>query len=489
MSQSHVKTLLSHTVIYGIGLVLNRSIGFILLPLYSNYFAPADWGVYNIVASIWIFLSVIYSLGFENSFMKYFIEEKIKERKKVIYSSALLFLCISSIVFSAILYFSSASVASLIHFDNPLKGISLIKILSILLFFDTIYRIPLLLLRAELNTKVYTYLTLVTVIINIGLNIFLIAVQGYGVEAIFYSYILSVLVTTVLSLFITKSYLIPKISFDEIKKQFGFGINFIFIGLFIIFIDTSDRFFLKYYFDETVVGIYSANYRLGAVMSLIIAAYKFSWTPYFMNIQDNPDNKKIISNVFTYFVFTGLFLFLVFSFFTDDLVKIKIGNFYMLNEAYWSGLKIIPIILLSYFFSGLYSTMNVASFFANRTDVLLKIALLGLSVNTILNVILIPAYEMTGAAVSTLVTYIAMFAFLYYKSQQIFYIDYDLKKIGILAILAFILYYAENILTKVISQNYINFIISIFIIGLFVLISMKFNIIKANQLIKMIKKQ
>ena len=143
MSQSHVKTLLSHTVIYGIGLVLNKSIGFILLPLYTNYFSPSDWGVFNIVWSLWIFLSVVYSLGFENSFMKFFIEEKKAEKKKVIYSSILLFLALSSIIFSSILYFASPAITSLIQFDNPLKAIALIKILAILLFFDTILNIYL----------------------------------------------------------------------------------------------------------------------------------------------------------------------------------------------------------------------------------------------------------------------------------------------------------------------------------------------------------
>ena len=489
MSQSHVKTLLSHTIIYGIGLVLNRSIGFLLLPLYTNYFSPGDWGVYTIVSSLWIFLSVFYSLGFENSFMKFFIEEKNKEKKKTIYSSILIFLVLSSVVLSFILYFSSLAIAAWVKFDDAAKAISLIKILAVLLFFDTIYRIPLLLLRAELNTKVYTYLTIVTVVINIGLNIFLIIGQGYGVEAIFYSYIISVLITTILCLFITKSYLIPKISFSEIKKFFGFGLNFIFIGLFILFIDISDRFFLKYYFDESVVGIYSANYRLGTVMSLIIAAYKFSWTPYFMNIQENPDNKKIISNIFTYFVFTGLFLFLFFSFFTDDIVKIKIGSFYVMNESYWGGLKIIPIVLLSYFFSGLYSNLNVASFFSNRTDVLLKIAMLGIAVNIIFNIALIPSLEMTGAALSTLLTYVVMFIALYYKSQQLFYINYDLKKIGIMAFVAFLLYYAENILSNIISNQLMNIVLSIFIIGLFALISMKFNIIRYSQLIKLFKRE
>ncbi|MBS1514039.1 MAG: oligosaccharide flippase family protein, partial [Bacteroidetes bacterium] len=282
MAKSPVKILLSHTAVYGIGLVLNKSIGFLLLPVYTNYFTPSDWGVFNIVWSLWIFLSVIYSLGFENSFMKYFIEEKDAKKKSEIYSTVLFTLLISSALFSFIIFNLSGVISSLLQFDDSAKGVFLIKVLSVLLFADTLYRFPLLLLRAELNTKVYTYLTLVTLVINLGLNLFLIVAQKYGIEAIFYSYIISVVVTTIICLYVTSPYITSKISIREVKRQLRFGLKFILIGLFILVIDISDRFFLKYYFNESVVGIYSANYRLGTVMILIIAAYKFSWTPDFM---------------------------------------------------------------------------------------------------------------------------------------------------------------------------------------------------------------
>lgn len=490
MAKSPVKILLSHTAIYGIGLVLNKSLGFLLLPVYTNYFSPSDWGVFNIVWSLWIFFSVLYSLGFENSFMKYFIEEKNKQKKAVIYSSVLAALLITSAIFSFIIYFGSGFFNRLLHFEDPLKGLFLIKILAVLLFFDTIYRIPLLLLRAELNTKIYTYLTIITLVINLGLNLFLIIVQGYGVEAIFYSYIVSVFITTVLCLFITSPYLTFKISFEEIKRQLSFGVKFIFIGIFILIIDISDRFFLKYYFNESVVGIYSANYRLGTVMSLIISAYKFSWTPYFMNLSENPDNKKIISSIFTYFVLTGLFLFLAFSFFIAPVVKMKIFGFYILNEAYWAGLSIIPIILLSYFFSGLHANLTVAPFFSDKTGVLLNVSIVGLIVNTILNIILIPKFEMMGAALSTLFTYIVMFAYLYYRSQQLFRLDFEVKKLVTISMLTVISYFAVFFL-----QNTFNFsegiilIISIIILAFYIIFAIKFDILRVTTLKKIIMKE
>jgi len=185
---------------------------------------------------------------------------------------------------------------------------------------DTVYRFPLLLFRAELNAKTYAYINLLTFIINIVSNIVMIVFLRMDIEAILYSYLISVIVTLIVSLIITRKYLTYKFSVSEIKRMLGFGNKFIYIGMCLILIDMSDRFFLKYFYNEKTVGIYWANYRLAAVMSLMIAAFKFSWTPYFLNLTENPENKKIISKIFTYFCFTGLSLFLIFSLLTDKFL-------------------------------------------------------------------------------------------------------------------------------------------------------------------------
>jgi len=175
-------------------------------------------------------------------------------------------------------------------------------------------------------------------------------------------------------------------------------------------------------------------------MSLLVAAFRFSWTPYFLNLEKNPENKKLVSEIFTYLVFAGLLMFLVFSFFTAPVVKISFGNFSLLDARYQSGLVIIPIVLLAYFFSGLYSAMSVAPFYANRTGELFLTALFGFIANIILNFLLIPKYGMTGAACSTLITYLIMLVYLYLRSQKIYKIDYETAKILVIAAFAGICY-------------------------------------------------
>lgn len=437
---SHVKTLFSHSVYYGLGLFLNRSLSVILLPLYTDYFSARELGVYSLIFSLWIFLNILYMFGTETSFLKFFIDAKEQTEKARIYCTTLTMIAVTSAVFSAILYFASGPIAEFIRFDNIPQASFLIKILALLIFFDALSRYPLLLLRANLKAKVYAGLTAAALAINLSLNLVLIIGYNFGIEAIFYAYIASVIFTLLAGLIVTREYLLPKVSAELMKQLVSYGNKFIFIGIFVILISQSDRFFLKYFFDESLVGIYSANYRLASVMTLAIASFKFAWTPYFLNLAENPDSKKIIANVFTYFVFIALAIFLFFSFFTAPLAKASLFGMHILAPDYWSGLGILPLILGAYFFLGLSDNLNAAPFLKNKTSLLLIASAIAFAVNIILNFILTPALGMFGASWAILITYIIQFIALYIISQRIFPVKYHLGKLAAIFILTLIFF-------------------------------------------------
>lgn len=480
--KANIKNLFSQTAIYGVGLLINKALSFLLLPLYTYYFSPAEMGMFNLVQSLWLFTILIYLYGMETAFIKFFIDVKDEAERKKLYSTTLLLLTITSVIFSVIIYSASGGISALIRFDNPVKGAMLIKIMCFVLFFDTLFRFPLLLLRAELNAKLYLYLTLLSLVINIALNFILIIFAGYGVEAIFYSYIISVFATFIAGLAVTRKFLSFEFSFASARKLVIYGNKFIYIGLFTLLIDIADRFFLKYYYGEDYVGIYNANYRLASVMGLIIAAFRFAWTPFFLNLEKNPENKKIISEIFTYLVFSGLLLFLFFTFFTSPIVKISFGKFSLLDPRYQQGLSIVPPVLLAYLFSGLFSALNVAPFFANRTSYLLLIVAEGFIINTILNFILIGKYGMEGAAFSTLITYLLMFIHVYFVSQKLYRISYQWNKLSKLVLSASTIYLLSLLINIYVINEILKLILYVILISVFIIFSDRTNVVKLNSI-------
>lgn len=487
--KSHIKELFSQTVIYGFGLFINRFVSLLLIPLYTYYFLPDELGIFNVINSVWLVVGIFFVYGMDTSFIKFFATDKTIEEKTLTYSTTMILLLITSSIFSLIIYYFTSDINYLLKLDTSADSILLLKLMCVVLLIDTLYRFPLLLLRAELQAKKYFIANLISVFVNISANFILIIYFKQGIVAIFYSYIISCIITLIVTLFLTKKYLKFQFSLEKAKRLVAFGNKFIYIGLFILFIDVSDRFFIKYLLNDAEVGIYSANYKLASGMSLIIAGFRFAWTPYFLNLTEHPDNKSIISRVFTYYVFAGLTLLFIFVSFLPPIVKFKIGNFSILNENYWEGLKILPFILSAYFFSGIFSNLYAAPFFSERTYIILLVTFFGFVVNFIFNLILIGKFGILGAAQSTLIAYFIMSVLLYVLSQRVYKIEYQWKKIFLITLFYFLAFVISYLFKDYIfkSNNILTFLMDIFILLLIILISFTLKIVEKYKIYELFK--
>lgn len=481
--KTHIRKIFSDSFIYGFGNIINRFLGFLLLPLHTYFFNPAEYGVYSLVYSFGFFAAVFYLFGMETSFQKYFIETKEHEHRKKIFSTTLLLLVVTSFLFSFIIYLFSDFIAGLITGNR--SNSFLVKLLSVLLFIDVLSRFPMILINSLQLSKVYTVLNVGAVIVNITSNIIFIAVLKMGIEAIFYSLIISYLFMLVVSLIYCRKYLALNFDKTKIKILIKFAHSFLYYGIFLIILDQADKFIIQYFKGSEEVGIYSACYRIGMIMNLLISGFRTAWIPFFMNLKDEKNNKEIFSKVFTYFFYGGMLFFLAIGLFGTDLVEFKINGFSLLDDKYWSGMVILPFILLAYFAFGLFTNVNIASYFENKIKYLIISSGIGAASNILLNIILIPAYSIIGAAISTMISYFIMFAVLYSFSQKIYRIHYAWSKIIYVTVLTLCLYFLNFVLRDYfITHNfniYLVYLIKILSVFLLIIVLYKQNFLKIPQ--------
>ena len=89
-------------------------------------------------------------------------------------------------------------------------------------------------------------------------------------------------------------------------------------------------------------------------MLIIVVAFKYAWQPYYLRQADNKDAPKLFAQVGTYFLLVTSFLFLFLSFYIEYLVRIPIGNRFIIHPTFWEGLSIVPVVLLAYIFLGIF---------------------------------------------------------------------------------------------------------------------------------------
>lgn len=474
-----IKSLSKETLIYGTNTIIGRFLNFFLVPFYTNIFIPAEFGIVAILYAYIAMLNVFFSIGMESGYMKFASTLEVGTKKQN-FSDPYLIVFLNSFFLSSIIFFFSPDFATLFQIDAEFSY--LIKYTALILFFDSIVLIPFACLRLNNNAKSFAAIKIISVIVNVMMNLVLILQFHFGIEAVFISNLISSVVTFL--------FLLPEIlknlelTFNKklVSELLRFSIPYIPAGIAANIIQVISRPILKFLTNDETVGVYQANYRLGIFMMLIVAMFEFAWRPFFLNNAKDPDARNIFSKVLTIFVVFTSAIFLILTVFIEDIVKMNLPfNVHLIGKAYWNGLDIVPVILFSYLLYGIYINFMAGIYIEKKTKYLPLITGLGAAANIIANFVLIPKYSYMGAAAATFASYLVMMLGGYYFSQKYYRIDYEYKKIGIvfisLAVVIVLYFYAHNYLN---IQWYVKLIFP----ALFVFCLFYFKIFSIGQLKK-----
>ena len=277
-----------------------------------------------------------------------------------------------------------------------------------ILFLDTLYLIPLHYLRVNNKATLFTGIMLANVLINVSMNIYLIRFRGMGIEGVFISnltasgFSLLVLIPVIIKNF--------KVKFSSKlwKKLILFGLPFVPSGLSSMIIELSDRYMLQWFKGMEDVGLYSAGHKLGIFMMLVVMAFRFAWQPFFLQKRDDPNSLRLFSTIMTWFVFLMTVVFLSVSFFIKEIVALEIFGRHIINESFWAGIIVVPLILAAYLFNGIYINFQPSIFYTGKTWVISIVVGIAAFINIGLNLILIPRVGMIGAEISSLSAYVFM---------------------------------------------------------------------------------
>ena len=91
-----LKKLASQTAIYGLSSVIGRLLNYLLVPLYTRYFIPEEYGVVTEIYAYVAFLVVLLTYGMETTFFRF---SKKENNIKKVYSTTLISILITSVIF------------------------------------------------------------------------------------------------------------------------------------------------------------------------------------------------------------------------------------------------------------------------------------------------------------------------------------------------------------------------------------------------------
>ena len=418
-----LKKLASQTAIYCLSSVIGRLLNYLLVPLYTSYFLPEEYAVVIEMYAYVAFLVIVLTYGLETAFFRF---SKTENDGKVVYSTALISLIISSFIFVLLMFVGSSSIANYLGYGIEPR---FIQWFAIIVGLDAISSISFAKLREEEKAVRFVTIKLFSIFINIGLNLYFIMHKGFGIEYIFISNLISSIFTI---LCLVPEMAKVKFTFDKIlwKKMMIYALPLLIAGLAGTTNETVDRILLKHLLPnpETApyeLGLYGAFYKLSIIMILFIQTFRFAAEPFFFAQHKQKEDRKIYADVMKYFTIVTIVIFLAVTIFYDFVID-------FLGPAYHDerGFLTVSILLLANLFLGIFFNLSIWYKLTEKTIFGAYLAIFGAIITLALNFILIPKIGFVGSAWATLICYFSMIVVSYFIGQRHFPIPYQVGRIS-----------------------------------------------------------
>ncbi len=426
---SKIKNLMQQSAVYGMGTIAARAVAFLLLPYYSHQWTPSEYGIYVLFLILTGFLQPLYTHGTDIAFLRFSADAQDEQQKHDLGMILFHNFCIGIILGLPLVLFAPV-ITDLYVPDAGKTGIILTRLAAGILLLDTLSNQVFTFLRIKNQSLVFSLAKIGNVFINIGLNILFVGSLKLGVIGAFYAFIATSVLTLMFLLVFTVKHIKFNWSWEKIRPWLAFGLPNVPAMLFYIILEFSDRKWLEALVGADAVGVYSAGYRIGMLMNMVVQAFRYAWQPFFLQTAKDSDAKETFSRVMTYFIAFIGWIWLGGTLLLGDLLKIHIpGVGPIIDERYWAGLGVFPIIMLAHVFNGIYTNLMVGIYLEKKTKVIPLVIGAAALVNIIGNGLLIPIYGYWASAWLIVVSYVLMVVLMYLYISPRYPMKYEWDRI------------------------------------------------------------
>lgn len=444
-----MKTLAKETAIYGLSSIIGRFLNWCLVPMYTYVLAdPSEYGIVTNIYAYTALLLVILTYGMETGFFRFVNKES--DRASIVYGTTLFSIGTTSLLFIALVSVFSKGIANVMGYADHVE---FIVIMGIVVAIDAFTAIGFAYLRYKKQAVRFAAFKLLMIFINIFFNIFFLIIcpwiwknnpdliswfynPNYGVGYIIIANLISTASTLIMLLpsFFQATF---KPDFSLLKSMLHYSLPLLILGIAGIMNQTVDKIIFPYLCPGTdgmrQLGIYGACFKVAMVMMMFTQAFRYAYEPFVFAQHKDKNGKEAYADAMKFFVIFSLLIFLGMIFFID-ILKLLIA------PSYWEGLRIVPIILASYLFQGVFFNLSLWYKLTDKTQYGAYFSIIGVIITVALNVLLVPHIGYFGSAWASFFCYLVIMIISYFFGQKFFPIDYKLKDLAIYVAVAIVLF-------------------------------------------------
>ena len=426
---NEIKKVVSHGGIYAFGNVIRNIASFIMLPIYTRFLTPSDYGMIELLSMMVDLTSILVGMQLSNAIFRYYCTAQTKEEaNKVISTAIIIVVVLNSIGILSIVILSEY--LALFMFDSAELS-NYVIMFSITLLFGAMSEIPMIYIRAQQRPWLFLSISMLKLLLQVSLNVYFIVFKEMRVEGVIYSTLITLaIISLILGIYIITSVGL-KFSKQQAKKLVSFSAPLILSTLGMFYIHYGDRYYIKIFSGLDEVGIYSLGYKFGFVLMMLVwSPFVSIWDSQKYQVYKSENAKEIFQKVFVLMNVLLCTMGLLISVYIEDLIKI------MTNREFWEAHKIVPIITLSCIVVTWCQYANLGILLKKKTIQITYASLLSVIIITIGYLTLIPMYGSMGAAWATLIALSVRTLWIYLAAKKEYNMELPWKKIAYILQLA-----------------------------------------------------
>lgn len=394
------KKVFENSFLYTFSKLLVKGISFLLLPIYTMYLTPEDYGITNLAASFTQVATFIIAMSLHVAIIRFYAELKEdKMRLKRFYGTIITFISISGLVFFIVSMLFKNFIVDLFFDGIPFFPYILLTIVT--LTFYTLHTIHGRIIESMQQGKKLTIINLIVFGLQVSINIYLIVVLELGALGILLgSFVVNLGYVIYMMIDLKRRDLIVFcVDLELLKESLSYSIPLMPHHLSTSIATFASRVFINKSITLATVGLYSVAWQFGGLIDIVQSSVHRAFTPWFYNLM-NVRNEKNINEIkeFSYILITLYSLmYVIIGLFSQEIIILMTTSKYIMA---WTA---IPILVMAFSVKSIYYFYVSVLFYYKKASKKIFIAtLIGSFADIFLAFILVPILGMYGSAISFL---------------------------------------------------------------------------------------
>lgn len=423
-----LKELLRHSALYGLGNLVARIVSVLLLPLYTRYLSPADYGLIETLVALAAVLTALVAQAMKSAFFRFYFDSADDERRRRVTLTAFWYVmgAATGVLVAGVVF---AGTVSRLLFGTAAHR-DLVTAAFVGLWAAMNYEQMTSMFRVEKRASAYVVATLANLVFTVAATVLLVVVFEQGPLGVIVGNFTGTLLVYAGLLVYRRGVLGFAFDRELYRSMSRYGLPLVPSVVALWATNFSDRFFLVKLADTEEVGLYSIGARLASAIVIALTAFRMGWPAFAYSIDDDREAKRTYSFVMTYVVYVTCWLSLALGVLAPWILRL------ITTEPFYPAEDVVAPLAFSVAAFGGYTVAVISVGRVRATRLNWTVTGAAALLNVALNIALIPSFGRMGAAFATVAAYALMFAGMVWRAQSVFPVPYQWRRVGTVIVVA-----------------------------------------------------